>query len=459
MTLQTIDPATGEPLDTHPELDAAGIERALARADAAFASWRTTGFDARAVVLRRVAARLREDTETHARRMAREMGKPVREGRAEAEKCAWVCEYYAEHAAGFLASEPIPTDAARSYVRFDPLGALLAVMPWNFPYWQVFRAAAPALMAGNVVLLKHASNVPGCARAIDDLFRDAGLPTGVFQSLPIRADAVGGVVAHPVVRAVTLTGSEATGRAVAAQAGRSLKKIVLELGGSDPFVVLDDVDVARVAREAARARTINAGQSCIAAKRFIVLDAVADRFIDGMAAELEALRVGDPLDPETEVGPLARADLVQELDAQVRQSVAAGARLRTGGAPLPRAGFFYAPTLLADARPGMRVVDEETFGPVAAVVRVGSEDEAVRVANAHRYGLGASLWSGDPARAERLVERIEAGAVFVNGIVKSDPRLPFGGVKDSGHGRELSAYGIREFVNVKAIWVGGGARS
>jgi succinate-semialdehyde dehydrogenase/glutarate-semialdehyde dehydrogenase len=458
MTFQTVNPATGEPLDTHPELDAPGIERALARAGAAFAGWAATGFETRAAVLRRTAAGLRDQAETHARRMALEMGKPVREGRAEAEKCAWVCEYYAEHAARFLAPEAIPTDAARSYVRFDPLGALLAVMPWNFPYWQVFRAAAPALMAGNVVLLKHASNVPGCARAIDDLFRAAGLPEGVFQSLAIRADAVGGVIAHPVVRAVTLTGSEATGRAVAAQAGRSLKKIVLELGGSDPFVVLDDVDVARVAREAARARTINAGQSCIAAKRFVVLDAVADRFAESLAVELEALRVGDPLDPTTDVGPLAREDLLRDLDAQVRESIAAGARLRTGGTRLPGAGFFYAPTLLADARPGMRVVDEETFGPVAALVRVASEEEAVRVANAHRYGLGASLWSGDPTRAERLVGRIEAGAVFVNGAVKSDPRLPFGGVKDSGHGRELSAYGIREFVNVKSVWIGGGDR-
>jgi succinate-semialdehyde dehydrogenase/glutarate-semialdehyde dehydrogenase len=454
MAITSINPTTEQPLETFAELEPAEAARAAEASARAFADWHRSAFGERADILRRAAALLRAEKAEHARHMALEMGKPVAQAEAEAEKCALGCDFYAEHAERMLAPEPVATDAARSYVRFDPLGPLLAVMPWNFPYWQVFRAAAPALMAGNTVLLKHASNVPRCALEIESLFRRAGLPEGVFQTLLVGARAVEGLVSHPAVRAVTLTGSEPAGRAVAAAAGRALKKSVLELGGSDPFVVLDDVDVEEVARKAAAARVQNSGQSCIAAKRFIVLEGLADRFADAFRAALEALVVGDPLARETDVGPLARADLLAELADQVSRAVARGAKPLCGGARAPRRGFFYLPTLLAELDAASPVLVEETFGPVAALVRVRDDDEAVAVANASRFGLGASLWSGDAARAEALAPRIEAGCVAVNGIVKSDPRLPFGGIKDSGFGRELATFGIREFVNVKSVWVG-----
>jgi succinate-semialdehyde dehydrogenase/glutarate-semialdehyde dehydrogenase len=454
MPIFSLNPATEEPLETFAELEPGEAARAAEASGRSFADWSRTSFAERAAVLRRAAALLRAEKAEHARHMAREMGKPIAQAEAEAEKCALGCDFYAEHAERMLAPEAVETDAARSYVRFEPLGPLLAVMPWNFPYWQVFRAAAPALMAGNTVLLKHASNVPRCALEIESLLRRAGLPEGAFQALLVGARAVDGLIAHPAVRAVTLTGSEPAGRAVAAAAGRALKKSVLELGGSDPFVVLDDVDVAGVAQKAALARVQNSGQSCIAAKRFVVMERVADRFADAFRAALEALVVGDPLARETEVGPLARADLLAELAGQVARAVERGAKLVCGGARVPRRGFFFAPTLLAELDAASPVLVEETFGPVAALVRVRSEDEAVAVANASRFGLGASLWSGDAARAEALAPRIEAGCVAVNGILKSDPRLPFGGIKDSGFGRELAAFGIREFVNVKSVWVG-----
>jgi succinate-semialdehyde dehydrogenase/glutarate-semialdehyde dehydrogenase len=454
VAIESINPATEETLETFDELDADSAARALERSADAFRSFGRTPLAERAEGLRRVAGLLRAEKGHHARRMALEMGKPIVQGEAEAEKCAWVCEFYADHAERFLAPEPVETDAERSYVSFDPLGPVLAVMPWNFPYWQLFRAAAPALAAGNTMLLKHASNVPRCALEIHDLFARAGFAEGVFQSLLVSAGGVQKLIEHDAIRAVTLTGSEPAGRAVAAAAGRCLKKSVLELGGSDPFVILDDVDVETVAAQAANARTLNSGQSCIAAKRFVVQEAIADRFTDAFRDALEALVVGDPLERETQVGPLARADLVDDLADQVTRAVAAGAKLATGGARLERRGYYYPPTLLTDLDLASPVMTEETFGPVAALVRVGSEDEAVSVANASRYGLGASLWSGDPARAEALAPRIEAGCVAVNGIVKSDPRLPFGGVKDSGYGRELSSFGIREFVNVKTVWVG-----
>lgn len=454
MAIESINPATGELVERFDELDAAGVDAALARAVEAFEDWKQTPFDVRAGVLRCTAGLLREEADEHARVMAVEMGKPVTQGRGEAEKCAWVCDYYAENGERFLSPEAIETDAERSYVRFDPIGPVLAVMPWNFPYWQVFRFAAPAVMAGNAGLLKHASNVPRSGLNVADLLSRAGLPEGVFQTLLLSARRAGELVDRPEVRALTLTGSEPAGRSLAERAGRNLKKTVLELGGSDPFVVLDDVDAEAVARSAASARTINAGQSCIAAKRFIVMEAVADRFVEAFRRALEALRVGDPLDPETEIGPMAREDLLDELDDQVRRSVDAGARLLLGGKRLARPGAFYPPTLLDHVSPDMTAGCEETFGPVAAVLRVASEEEAVAVANASRFGLGASLWSGDSARAEALVPRIDAGCVFVNGIVKSDPRLPFGGVKDSGYGRELADFGIREFVNIKTAWVG-----
>ncbi|MBW2372124.1 MAG: NAD-dependent succinate-semialdehyde dehydrogenase [Deltaproteobacteria bacterium] len=454
MAIQSINPASNQVLETFEELSTTQVSAALERAREAFDAWRRTGFGERAALLHRAAALLRDEAGRHARHMVLEMGKPLVQAEAEVEKCAWVCEFYAEHAERFLSPEPVETDAARSYVRYDPLGTVLAVMPWNFPYWQVFRAAAPALMAGNAMLLKHASNVPRCALEIQEIFARAAAPQGVFQTLLVGAGAVAGIVEHPAVVAATLTGSDPAGRALAETAGRRLKKTVLELGGSDPFIVLDDVNVDAVARQASVGRTLNSGQSCIAAKRFLIHEAVADRFAEAFGRELEALRVGDPLERETDVGPLARPDLVDELDDQVRRAVAAGAVVATGGRRLDGPGCFYAPTLLVDVARDNPAAREETFGPVAALLRVRDEDEAVEVANDSEFGLGASVWSGDPARAEALAPRIEAGHVAVNGVVKSDPRLPFGGVKNSGYGRELSSFGIREFVNVKSVWVG-----
>lgn len=454
MTFESRNPATGELMESFHAHDATAVATALRDADEAFRAWRETPLTERAACLRRAAAILRADKAGLGELMAREMGKPVVEGEAEAEKCAWVCEYYAEHAPAMLAPESVATDAARSYIRFDPLGTILAVMPWNFPFWQVFRFAAPALMAGNTGLLKHASNVPRCGLTIEEIFHLAGVPRGAFRALLLPSSRIEEVLASPVIKAVTLTGSEPAGAAVASLAGRLLKKTVLELGGSDPFVVLDDADPLHAASWAARARTVNSGQSCIAAKRFLVMEPLGDRFVAALRAELEALPMGDPLDRATRIGPLAREDLLRDLHSQVERTVRQGASLVTGGKPAAGPGAFYPPTLLDHVCPGMPAFDEETFGPVAAVVRASSEDEAVALANATPFGLGASIWSGDTARAERLVPRIEAGAVFVNGIVKSDPRLPFGGIKLSGYGRELAAFGIREFVNIKSVWIG-----
>jgi len=402
----------------------------------------------------RAAARLlRERKAEYGRLMALEMGKPVAQGEAEAEKCAWACEYYAEHAGAFLAPEPRATDASRSFVRFDPLGPVLAIMPWNFPFWQVLRFAAPALMAGNAGVLKHASNVPQCARAVEALLREAGFPEGLFRAVLIGPEAVPRLIADPRVQAVTLTGSDRAGSQVAEQAGRHLKKTVLELGGSDPFIVLEDADLPRAAKTAADARLINSGQSCIAAKRFVVVEAVAERFLELFVTEMQSRRVGDPLARDTAVGPQARRDLRDALHRQVQESVRRGARLLLGGEVPAGPGAFYPPTVLAAVAPGSPAFDEETFGPAAAVIRAKDERDAIRLANASPYGLGASLWTEDRARAERLAPDIEAGSVFVNGLVKSDPRLPFGGVKRSGYGRELSEFGIREFVNIKTVWI------
>ncbi len=451
--MQAINPATGEVIATYPEHDQHEVESRIARAATTFISWRETSFSARAERLRAAAAHLRAGRGRYAELMTAEMGKPIAQGEAEVDKCAWVCEHYAEHAEEFLATEMVATDAGKSYVRFDPLGAVLAIMPWNFPFWQVMRFAAPALMAGNVALLKHASNVPGAALALEEIFATAGFPSGVFTTLMIGGTAAEAVVRHPAVAAVTLTGSEAAGIAVGAAAGSELKKTVLELGGSDPFVVLADADLDTCVETAVAARIINNGQSCIAAKRFIVVGEVAGDFAARFAARLAALRVGDPRDRATELGPLARPDLVSDLDHQVKASVAAGAHIATGGTPLARPGFYYAPTLLTDVHPGMPVFGEETFGPVAALVRAEDEEHAIELANLSRFGLGASLWTRDTKRGEKIARRIEAGSVFVNGMVKSDPRLPFGGIKRSGYGRELACSGIREFVNVKTVWV------
>ena len=451
--MRVVNPATEEVIREYAEHTHEEVRRGLERAEGAFGDWRKTSFVRRAELMREAARVLRSRKQELARLMTVEMGKPVAGAEAEVEKCAVCCDYFAEHAERYLATEVITTDATRSYVRYDPIGAVLAIMPWNFPFWQVFRFAAPTLMAGNVGVLKHAANVPGCALAIEDVFRRAGFPEGVFSSLLIDRRATEELIDHATIRAVTLTGSGAAGMSVGARAGKALKKSVLELGGSDAFIVLRDADVAKTAEAAANARCINSGQSCIAAKRFIVEESIAEAFERAFAEKMRALKVGDPMDRSTEVGPMARLDLLEDLHRQVEESIAQGARLLTGGKRVGRKGYFYEPTVLADVRPGMVAFDEETFGPVAAVTRARDVDDAVRLANHSRYGLGASIWTDDLELAERVAGEIEAGCVFVNGAVKSDPRLPFGGVKESGYGRELAAVGIREFVNIKTVWV------
>lgn len=453
MSLDSINPATGETLERFAETTPDQVDRILERADAAWRDWSRRPVGERAELLRAVARLLRERKAEYARVMALEMGKPLAQGVAEAEKCAWACEYYAEQAAAMLTDAPRQTDASRSYVRLEAIGVVLAIMPWNFPFWQVFRFAVPALVAGNAAVLKHAPNVPRCAMEIERVWSDAGLPEGLFRSLLLQNDAAAPVIADRRVRAVTLTGSDRAGSAVAEQAGRALKKTVLELGGSDPFIVLDDADLSRAATVAAEARLQNSGQSCIAAKRFIVVERVADRFLEFLIAAMGAYRVGDPLHAATRIGPQARLDLRVNLQRQVDSSVQRGARVVLGGRVPPGPGAYYPPTILVSVQPGMPAFDEETFGPVAAVIRAKDEADAVRLANASTYGLGASVWTADGVRGERIAREIEAGSVFVNGLVKSDPRLPFGGVKRSGYGRELSEYGLREFVNVKTVWI------
>jgi acyl-CoA reductase-like NAD-dependent aldehyde dehydrogenase len=452
--ITSVNPATEEVLGRFDPFTADEVDRALDDAQDAFLVWRSRSIADRAVPMRRLAALLRERADRYGRLVTIEMGKPIAEAKAELEKCAWGCEYYAENAARYLADEVVETNAQRSLVAFQPLGIVLAVMPWNFPFWQVIRFAAPALMAGNAAVLKHASNVPQCALAIEEVVRDAGFPEGLLRTLLIPGSAVEPVIADPRIRAVTLTGSSDTGSRLAELAGRALKKTVLELGGSDPFIVLGDADIEAAAKVGARARNQNNGQSCIAAKRFIAVEPIARDFERRFAAEVEALRVGDPLDPNTQIGPLARADLRETLERQVRESVRMGARVLTGGERGTGRGWYYQPTVLADVTEDMPVFKEETFGPVAAVLRVRDADDAVRVANDSAYGLGASLWTRDVRLGEALARRIESGSVFVNGMVASDPRLPFGGVKRSGYGRELSLYGIKEFANIQTIWIG-----
>jgi succinate-semialdehyde dehydrogenase / glutarate-semialdehyde dehydrogenase len=453
MAIQSVNPATGDVLETFTPTSRPELDGILDRACSAFQGWRWVSFSVRAQRMREAATVLRARAAEFAHTMALEMGKPIAQGEAEIAKCASTCEFYAEHADELLAPQSRPTDASSSYVRFDALGPVLAVMPWNFPFWQVFRFAAPALMAGNAAVLKHASNVPRCARAIEEVFQRAGFPDGLFSVAFIESPAVADLIADPRIVAVTLTGSDRAGSTVAEHAGRALKKTVLELGGSDPFIVLEDANLVAAARTAADARLINSGQSCIAAKRFIAVERVAADFIGRFCAELGARRMGDPLARETEVGPQARHDLREALHAQVEESVKRGAERLLGGEIPPGPGAFYPPTLLAAVDPGMPAFDEETFGPVAAFVRARDEDDAIELANTSAFGLGASLWTQDRARAERLAARVEAGSVFVNGLVKSDPRVPFGGIKRSGYGRELAEYGIREFVNIKTVWI------
>lgn len=453
MVIATVNPASGKTLKTFEPLIDAEISAKLASSQRAFEKYCKTPIAQRSQWLQVTAEILEQEKERFGKLMTLEMGKPLKGAIAEVEKCALVCRYYAEHAAEFLADVSVSTDASHSFVRYQPLGPILAVMPWNFPFWQVFRFAAPALMAGNVGLLKHASNVPQSALAIEEIIQRSGFPTGVFQTMLIGSDKVAALIADERVKAATLTGSESAGASLAAAAGKQLKKTVLELGGSDPFIVLESADLAAAVTTAVTARMLNNGQSCIAAKRFIVVDAIADKFEKQLVEKFEALLVGDPMNPSTDLGPLATPDILKDLDYQVKESVKGGARLLTGGQPLEGPGNFYPPTILTDIPAGTPAEKEEFFGPVALLFRVANIEAAIELANDTPFGLAASAWTTDEQEQERLICEIEAGSVFINGMVKSDPRLPFGGIKRSGYGRELSSQGIYEFVNVKTVWV------
>jgi succinate-semialdehyde dehydrogenase / glutarate-semialdehyde dehydrogenase len=447
------NPTTGEVNAEYPPTRADEIAEILRRSQEAFVAWRTSTFLERAAPMKGLAGLLRAGVENHARLMATEMGKPVGQGRSEIQKCALACEYFADYAEEMLRTEVVRTESTKSYVTFQPLGVILAVMPWNFPYWQVFRFAVPALMAGNAAVIKHASNVPGCALAVEQLFRDAGFPKDLVRTFLVGSDAVNRIIESPFVRAITLTGSTEAGKAVAAKAGSLVKKTVLELGGSDPYIVLEDADLLDTIMTCGQARLVNSGQSCIAAKRFIVVERCWEEFEKLLVEFMRQQRVGDPLDPTTEVGPLARGDLREQLHRQVIESVARGARLLLGGRIPDGPGAYYPPTVLTSVAPGMPAYDEELFGPVAAILPVRDEREAVRVANDSSYGLGAAIFTQDPARGERIAAELESGNCFINAQVASDPRMPFGGIKGSGYGRELSHYGIKEFVNIKSVIV------
>jgi len=454
MAIATVNPATGETLQTFEPLTDSEIEAKLTLAQASFLQYRKTSMAARGEWLRNAADILERDSIKYGKLMTMEMGKPLKSAIAEVNKCALVCRYYAEKAPQFLADTPAESDASQSFLRYQPLGPILAVMPWNFPFWQVFRFAAPALMAGNVGLLKHASNVPQCALALETIFTEAGLPEGAFQTLLIGASQVERVISDDRVKAATLTGSEPAGASLAAAAGKQIKKTVLELGGSDPFIVLESADLEAAAVTAVTARMLNNGQSCIAAKRFILIDTIADKFEQKLKEKFQALKVGDPMSEETDIGPLATPSIREELDEQVQQTVAMGATLVLGGKSLSdRPGNFYPPTILKDIPVGSPGEKEEFFGPVALLFRVKDLDEAIALANDTPFGLGASGWTQNEEERDRLIEEVEAGAVFINGLVKSDPRLPFGGIKRSGYGRELSIQGIHEFVNIKTVWI------
>ena len=453
IAIASINPATGETLRTFSPLSDTEIEEKVTRAATTYRSWRRTTFAERARLLLAAADILEKEKAEFGRIMTAEMGKTIKSARDEAAKSAWGCRYYAENAEKFLRDETVTTDGGTSFIAYQPIGAVLAVMPWNFPFWQVLRFAAPALMAGNVGLLKHASNVPQCALAIEDIFRRAGFPEGAFQTLLIGSSQVPRVIDDPRVMAVTLTGSEPAGREVASEAGRQIKKTVLELGGSDPFIVMPSANLQAAAATAVKARTINNGQSCIAAKRFIVAEAIADEFERRFVAGMEALKIGDPMDETVELGPLAMKQTVRDLDEQVQKSISAGARVLTGGKRIDGPGNYYAPTVLSEIPKNAPAYREELFGPAASLFRVPDLDSAIKLANDSTFGLGASVWTNDERERQRFIEDIEAGQVFINGMTASDPRLPFGGVKASGYGRELSAFGIREFVNIKTVCI------
>lgn len=451
--MESVNPATGEVVATYEEMNSQELETIVQEADEAQSHWRRRSFEERAVLLRKVAELLESNKEKYAELMAREMGKPLPQGESESEKCAWVCDYYADHAEQFLENEMIDSDAEKSYITYNPLGTVLAIMPWNFPFWQLFRFAAPALMAGNAAVLKHASNVTGCALAIEKLMHEAGIPEPLFRTLVAGSDRVEGVISDEHIAAVTLTGSTRAGKAVASTAGSQVKKTVLELGGSDPYLILADADIEQAAETCVTSRLINGGQSCIAAKRFIVVEDNYDLFIENMTKLMREKRMGDPFEDNVDIGPMAREDLRDELHEQVLQSIDAGAECVLGGEIPDRKGTYYPPTILTNVTKGMPAYEEEFFGPVASVIRVEDEQEAIRVANDSDFGLGAAVFSRDADHAERIAaEELEAGCCFVNAFVKSDPRLPFGGVKKSGYGRELSHLGIREFVNIKTVY-------
>ncbi len=452
--MQARNPATGELIQQYEESTDTEVMAILAATNKAFAAWSKTDWATRKRLMHRAAEILRDRAEQYGRLITMEMGKVLAESIAEVNKCALVCDYYAEHAKTHLADQEIPTEANRSFITCQPIGTVLAIMPWNFPFWQVFRFAAPTLMAGNTGLLKHASNVPGCALAIEEVFRDAGFPDQAFRTLLIGGSRVAQVIENPLVKAVTLTGSTPAGREVAATAGRALKKTVLELGGSDPYVILEDADLALAAAKCASGRLLNSGQSCIAAKRFVVVEAVALEFTELLTREMAARVMGDPLAPESKMGPLARLDLREELHQQVLDSISNGARLVLGGELPPGPGYYYPATVLTDVKPGMPAYHDEMFGPVASIIRATDETEAIRIANDTVFGLGAAVFTRDLERGRRLAtEELQAGCCFVNDFVKSDPRLPFGGIKESGYGRELHALGIREFVNQKTVLI------
>lgn len=453
MAIESINPATGERIKLFEAYTNNEVEKIINSVNDEFQIWKNFSFQQRSKLMKNAANILRSNSKEYAETMTLEMGKPIKQSYAEVEKCAWVCEYYAENAEAILQKEFIKTDASESYVQFDPIGIVLAVMPWNFPFWQVFRFAAPALMAGNVCLLKHASNVPMCALAIEEIFNKAGFPENSFKTLLINSNQVNNVIENKNVKAITLTGSEFAGSKVAEFSGKMLKKTVMELGGSDPFIILKDADLELAAKNAVTARLINNGQSCIAAKRFIVEKEIAEKFTNLFIENIKKIKIGDPLLEETELGPIAREDLLFEIETQVNNSVEKGAKILFGGKRKNIPGIFFEPTILANVKKGMPAFDEEIFGPVAPIIIAENEEDAVNIANDTVYGLGASLWTTNMENAKIIATKINSGSVFINGMVKSDPRLPFGGIKNSGYGRELSNYGIKEFVNIKTVWV------